>query len=85
MARYVPTDNLKELRRIFDTEVNAAKFNPDIRDHTPINIIIIIENDEGHLHCIVPHKVISERMFERVIKDNRKVFDEILKRVNQIS
>ena len=63
------SNNLKLLREMLNTEVNTAMFNPDVRDHTPKNIIIIIENEDGHIHCIKPDdERISEKMIQNIAK-----------------
>jgi len=60
--------NLELLRQMLNQEVNSAMFNPDIRDHTPHNVIVIIENEDGHIHCIQPDDVdVKYRMFRAVL------------------
>jgi len=56
--------NLDKLRQMLNTEVNTAMFNPDVRDHTPERVIIIIENSDGHVHCICPNVEDTQRMFK---------------------
>jgi len=69
MAKSNTSENLKLLREMLNTEVNTAMFNPDVRDHTPQNVIIIIENTDGRIHCIKPDdKELSERMIQNAAK-----------------
>lgn len=47
--------NLDMLRQMLNTEVNTVMFNPDVRYHKPQDIIIIIRNEDDHVHCIKPN------------------------------
>lgn len=72
--------NIKLLRGMLNTEVNSAMFNPDVKDHTPINIIIIIENEDGHIHCIKPdNNKISKRMLSVVLDREEFEFLRVVK------
>lgn len=66
MAKSDTSKNLKLLREMLNTEVNTSMFNPDIRDRTPKNIMIIIENEDGHIHCIKPDDEVFKRMISKI-------------------
>jgi len=59
-------DNISRLRQMLNTEVNIAMFNPDVRDHTPESIIIVIRSTDGHTHCITPDGEIADDMFNAI-------------------